>query len=1859
MNFHELDNFNLDDAVKFHRRLNPRIWGSDEHLLPEVQEKLQAIAADFQEFLGVDDLRVQDITISGSNAAYSYTPHSDIDLHLVVDMPDNTVYQELFAAKKYQYNDEHSIRIAGVPVELYVQPAGQDHVSQGIYSIKNNDWNQVPQRRRAKVDDSCVQHKTADLDSRIHSAVTSGDADAVNRLWDRIKDMRKTGLEQNGEFGCENITFKLLRNMGCIGRLKDAKNALRDRELSLEQSTKPRERKRMNYGMRDYWFPGTAYAGQDHPAGTESEQVDESADPDQLKKILHRFYKSCVGKLELKNPPQLRLETTPDWSRENGSFGQYESETNTLILATYGRHVLDILRTMAHEMTHRQQDEREPLPIDAGETGSPWEDQANAMAGRIMRDWAEEQPEMFDGVTLEEASGYIPTKAQAKDPRFVMALTRDVRPGAVGKEANKLGLQTDSQGHPALLTAGLNKLLREFKEQDLFEINMGGKNLRREAAKTGALAGMEFEMIVPDTSSEDDELEPDWDMDQRASSPSDIRDFFHDGDYNGRRNAQELVDRMLDDYGSWQVERFDTRWDSDAETFIYDYLKENVDEDSIKELVGLEPEDEFGKKEYQLVADKIATEQLEPFYSDALELSREEFYENDNFDEWLSDADLTRMSEIADRYNGIIHWPHYTSSGGGTSVEDIADSFSRAVGRPVKASSGYHSSSVERPAPGKNFYIVEPDGSLEADGPGDSGLEFVSPPLPIDQIMSDLNKVKKWADQTGCYTNDSTGLHINISVPDYDLKKLDFVKLALLMGDEYVLQQFGRVGNTYAKSAMGKVRDHVRQRPFEAKYLLDKMKGHMGALASKAIHSGSTEKYTSINTKDGHIEFRSPGGDWLDNNFDKIENTLMRFTVAMSAALDPEAYRQEYLKKLYKILAPKDEKDPLAVFAKYAAGELPAAALKSFVRQAQAERKTQKDIKNSKDMSLWKVVGSSNLPTQARGLTVKARNELEAFDQAAKVWNLNPELREKDYYEFNGWTAEKLGVEGQYAIVRRDDPRIRTGIGSSGAPDYLFRLSLPPDPTQDQMREALQAWASQEGVYMGDYMIVDTTRYSAPAQSAGASATEPHPEGRGRPNDPTGRYAITRRDDQRNYGNHVGSEAPDYQFRFTLPDGYSQAQMRSVLSAWAVRNAVNAEDYMIVDTTQFAAPEQNTGSVQWNIVDRNGQTVHTFWNRNVQADANTAAHQWLMSNDELPSVDMQGPFEVVPVTSAAAPADADTVTYEIYDREDSSPLETFQAANDAAALEFLNQYRSMGPHTLNSQQATAAFGVRRAPVPGSTLDLQRQRQRDAALAAASMAADAEHAANRQTPTPIPGVQDIEPDVAQYTSQPAAAPRWEVYRRSDGVSMFPLDAATQAAAWAEGRQWVQQTSNDTGITLNPADYSVRQSAQPVSESREITKLHKLDSVLERCISMIQRGQESNPEKYGRVAACLIDNKNNHTYAINMPGPDGTRRHAERVAIDTHLKRHGRIGPNAIMVTTLSPCVHRMSERDGESCTDLLSDYGIEKCYAGWQDPTQQPAEDYPFNLQITNNADIFNTCQHIAASFLPQDMSDNLNETVNPDCFDPAFNDTQHFDGLTYRASAIEENGKEYFQIKVFDDNFQQVGLAKFRPSKRGLVSAITSFKPEYQGQGIARNIYAYVRALGNTIVPSRNQLPPGKAMWAAWKKSGDAKHLMTDVAENFADGKHPEDKGDSKRYHVPTKSSVSNLRKFAKSHSGRAAQLAHWAANMKSGRAKTNEATVATINIGDITVVLDDHVLDRQQQRGIDDRSLDAAIRKLKFPRVIKQMDQIEAGNRFYVMDHTTNVSLGIRKLSDKRYQLKTVFNGRPADHNIAGIITV
>jgi hypothetical protein len=60
---------------------------------------------------------------------------------------------------------------------------------------------------------------------------------------------------------------------------------------------------------------------------------------------------------------------------------------------------------------------------------------------------------------------------------------------------------------------------------------------------------------------------------------------------------------------------------------------------------------------------------------------------------------------------------------------------------------------------------------------------------------------------------------------------------------------------------------------------------------------------------------------------------------------------------------------------------------------------------------------------------------------------------------------------------------------------------------------------------------------------------------------------------------------------------------------------------------------------------------------------------------------------------------------------------------------------------------------------------------------------------------------------------------------------------------------------------------------------------------------------------------------------------------------------------------------------------------------------------------------------------------------------------------------------------------------------------------------------------------------------------------MTPVEENFADGRNPQDKGDSRRHGIPKHASLASLDKIAH-QGGRKGQLAHWQANMRRGRMK-------------------------------------------------------------------------------------------------------
>jgi hypothetical protein len=407
MDINELESYRLSNAVKFHNELNPRLW-RNEKLRPEVREKLLAIADDFREFLGIDGLDIKDITVSGSNAAYTYTPHSDIDLHLVVDLDnvcDNEVYRELFDAKKYQYNNEHNYKIRGYDVELYVQDSKQPHHSAGIYSVVNDDWVKVPGRRQPTIDDISVKGKYVDLGQRIEAAIASGDTDLINNLWKKVKTMRQAGLDKTGEFGPENLAFKLLRRAGVIEQLKTAVTQARDQELSLRE-TQPEKKK--IYGYKNYWYPGYDYyarlsANVDQPGEVdESAQVSVRGKTHPLEQVVEKFVKFCANHLHLKTVPTINLMTDPKFGAEQRTMGHYMDDKRTIEVEVTGRHILDVMRTIAHELVHYSQHERGDMPDEAGDTGSPWENEAHATAGVLMRYFDRAHPEYFKAEVIDE-----------------------------------------------------------------------------------------------------------------------------------------------------------------------------------------------------------------------------------------------------------------------------------------------------------------------------------------------------------------------------------------------------------------------------------------------------------------------------------------------------------------------------------------------------------------------------------------------------------------------------------------------------------------------------------------------------------------------------------------------------------------------------------------------------------------------------------------------------------------------------------------------------------------------------------------------------------------------------------------------------------------------------------------------------------------------------------------------------------------------------------------------------------------------------------------------------------------------------------------------------------------------------------------------------------------------------------------------------------------------------------------------------------------------------------------------------------------------------------------------------------------
>jgi len=547
-----------------------------------------------------------------------------------------------------------------------------------------------------------------------------------------------------------------------------------------------------------------------------------------------------------------------------------------------------------------------------------------------------------------------------------------------------------------------------LSEQQLDEIRMSPGSLRSFAKSPeaqGIQAGFEAELVFTGMGGEgdyDEDPEPDYDADERCRSIQQVIDFFEYDEYGYGTHGRELdkLQEGLDEkYYEWHDEKMYDAFRDEEEDLIKkiieeddfdwdDEVRKQLDmmelskseiEEAIKQGKGAPKFNSSSEQQayaethpgYQryleaheqaegllddLVQDSISSQDKN--YDAALDEFRDGFYIDDDSG-FFDDVGLRWMSDVASEFS--LMWPVMTYTGssneGGFSEENarvLADSLSKELGVETKVSGGYHSA-TRRPG----LWIFEPDSSLDSDDSENMPVEIVSPPMPLEECLRQMENFFTWAEDNGAYANSSTGFHMGVSLPHRG-GSVDYVKLALFLGDEHVLKEFGRSGNHFCEAAMKKIRNRVKGNNEAIGNAMELMKHNLIELAQKAleINNHGFGKYTSINPQGGndatrpdkergakYIEFRSAGGSNYFEDIDKLKNTLLRYAKAMSIAGDPAAERREYYKKLYKLIAPESGDSSLDLFARFATGEISSADLKKSWAEKQLEKEPKGDWK--------------------------------------------------------------------------------------------------------------------------------------------------------------------------------------------------------------------------------------------------------------------------------------------------------------------------------------------------------------------------------------------------------------------------------------------------------------------------------------------------------------------------------------------------------------------------------------------------------------------------------------------------------------------------------------------------------------------------------------------------------------------------------------------------------------------------------------------------------------------------------------------------------------------------------------------------
>jgi 5'(3')-deoxyribonucleotidase len=530
----------------------------------------------------------------------------------------------------------------------------------------------------------------------------------------------------------------------------------------------------------------------------------------------------------------------------------------------------------------------------------------------------------------------------------------------------------DLELHVEYMTNDVGKIAAAIKRQQQSTESMDESTVDEVNMSPGALAdfaktplaksitvGWEAEMLVPgldEIGTEYGESEPDWDADERISTGSfdsvrrDVEQFFI-GDHNSRGDVRQAMERFSVEFLEWTDDQWNN-YDGDAQFF--DDMREMIESLASDQDQTLTPEE----------MEEIIDSKSGDLWEEAYERVQDAYKENLSLEDFMDQEDINYMSVFANRFD--LQWPEWTIPES-DAFAGLADEFTSATGYPAIGGSSHSDS------PDAVRGVFKNDSSIQRLGLGYeyNGVEFASAYRPYDESLDMLNKFFKWAGSIGAEANESCGFHMGVSIPEQTMDNVDHLKFILFLGDKKVLADFGRSSSHWTKSILELLQRKVSTPGTGPTIdgLLDKFKAGINSEATRLARQSlvkAPDRYFTVNIKSNYIEVRSAGGNYFENK-DLIINTMNRYVRTLALAADPAAEKQEYAKKVAKLLAPAEialKTDPkggttrtvikksftetMMAFSLFAAGIIDKEKLKSELRFTRFKKDNEKQAANAK-----------------------------------------------------------------------------------------------------------------------------------------------------------------------------------------------------------------------------------------------------------------------------------------------------------------------------------------------------------------------------------------------------------------------------------------------------------------------------------------------------------------------------------------------------------------------------------------------------------------------------------------------------------------------------------------------------------------------------------------------------------------------------------------------------------------------------------------------------------------------------------------------------------------------------------------------